>query len=255
MRDQHEERSGVLGVIPARGGSQHVPNKSTQLVADRPAIAYSIDECRQSETIDRYAVSTEDPRIAAAARSLGAPVVDRPEHLSTPTARLDGVLHHAVEAVERQDGFQPRFVVMLYGSVVVRPVGFVDECVRLLVESGADSVRSVAPVHDHHPAWMVRIEHEGRIEPFMEMNTYRRQDLPPLYVYTGACVCMTVEALFNPDADRADNFYYFGQDQRAAVHEPDDCVEIHEWRDIAWGEFLIRQRARRRSERSQRRPA
>ena len=255
MHRQRKASGGsVLAVIPARGGSQHVPGKCTQPVAGRPAIAYSIDECRRSETIDRYVVSTEDPRIATVARALGAPVIDRPPFLATPTARLDGVLQHAVDEVLRQRDFLPHVIVMLYSSVVIRPGGFVDECVRLLLESGADSVRSVAPVHDHHPAWMTRID-RGRLVPFMDMNVYRRQDLPPLYVYTGACVCMTHEALFNPDADRRDNFYYFGRDQRAAVHEPDACVEIHEWRDIAWAEFLLAEQARRDAVRSRRRPA
>jgi len=254
MATRHNPSRGVLAVIPARGGSQHVPRKSIQPVAGRPAIAYTIDECRQSETIDRYVLSTEDAPIAAVARSLGAPVVDRPAHLSTPTARLDGVLQHAAEDVERQSGFRAQAVVMLYSSVVVRPPGFVDECVRLLLESGADSVRSVAPVYEHHPGWMVRVE-QGRIVPFMEMNAYRRQDLPSLFLYTGACVCMTHDALFNPDADRSDNFYYFGRDQRAAVHEPDQCVEIHEWGDVAWAEFILSRRARGPAGAAQRRPA
>lgn len=246
MGARRRKHRGVLAVVPARGGSQHVPNKSTQAIAGRPAVAYTIDECVRSETIDRYVVSTEDGRIAAVARSFDAPVIDRPPELATPTARLDGVLQHAVDEVERQSGWRPGYVVMLYSSVVLRPAGFVDECVRLLVTSGADSVRSVAPVDDHHPAWMVRVE-QGRLVPFMEMNAYRRQDLPPLFLYTGACVCMTYEALFNPDADRGDNFYYFGHDQRAAVHEPEQCVEIHEWRDVAWAEFLLAERQRRQS--------
>ena len=244
----------VLAVIPARGGSQHVPRKSTQMVAGRPAVAYAIEECERSETIDRYVVSTEDARIATVARSLGAPVIDRPARLATPTARLDGVLQHAVDDVQRQSDFLPHVVVMLYSSVVVRPKGFVDECVRLLLESGADSVRSVAPVYEHHPAWMARIE-QGQLVPFMDMGVYRRQDLPPLFVYTGACVCMTYRALFNPDADRTDNFYYFGRDQRAAVHEPDECVEIHEWRDIAWAEFVLAGKARQEASRSRRKLA
>ena len=84
-----------------------MPNKSIQLVAGRPAIAYTIDAARGAGTVDRCVVSTEDARIAEVACSLGAPVVRRPAELSTETARLDGVLQHAVVQVEEQHGFIP----------------------------------------------------------------------------------------------------------------------------------------------------
>jgi len=232
------ENKNVLAVICARGGSQHVPNKSIQPVAGQPAIAYTIREAERARTVDRYVVSTEDSEIAAAAESLGAPVIRRPEVLSTPTARLDGVLQDALEQIETADGYRPDVVVMLYGSVPIRPPGFIDRCVETLVSTGADSVRSVMPVGEHHPAWMVRLDGD-RIRAYEDTNVYRRQDLPPLYLYTGACVCMTTRVLTDAEADRNDNFYYLGTDQRAVVHEPDECVEIHNPRDIEWAEFLL----------------
>jgi CMP-N,N'-diacetyllegionaminic acid synthase len=229
----------VLAVIPARGGSQQVPNKSIQPVAGRPAITYTIDEARSARLVDRFVVSTEDRRIARTAQSLAAPVLARPPELSSETARLDGVLEHAVRTLQDRDGFRPDVVVMLYGSVPIRPPGFVDQCIERLVKTGADSVRSVAPVGEHHPAWMVRLDGD-RLAPYEpEANVYRRQDLPPLYLFTGACVCMRTDVLMNPDADRSNHFYYLGSDQRAAVHAPEACVEIHDFQDLLWAEFLL----------------
>ena len=75
----------ILYVIPARGGSKGIPGKNIKLLAGRPLIAYSIDVAKQ--LADDYAdicVSTDDPKIADAARAEGIDVPFlRPAELAT----------------------------------------------------------------------------------------------------------------------------------------------------------------------------
>ena len=48
----------------------------------------------------------------------------------------------------------PFAVVMLYGNVLVRRGRMIDRCVEMLVQTGCDSVRTIAPVGKMHPYWM-----------------------------------------------------------------------------------------------------
>lgn len=225
-------------IIAARGGAQQVELKNIAPVLGRPALAYTLDHARQARSLRRIIVSTEDPRIATVAREEGAEVLDRPAELSQATSRLDHVLRHAVQSLVARR--PPDAVVLLYGAVPIRPVGIIDRSIETLATTGADSVRSVCRAVEHHPLWSVRLDPEKRIiEHLGKLTIYRRQELPPACYYSGACLAVRTSTLMNADPADTDPFAWLGKDQRGETHEPDECVEIHEPRDLEWAEFLL----------------
>ncbi|MCA9285793.1 MAG: NTP transferase domain-containing protein, partial [Phycisphaerales bacterium] len=139
--------STVLAVVIGRAGSKGLPGKNARVVAGRPMVCHSIEDALQAESVDRVVVSTDGDAIAAAARGMGVEVVRRPAELAHDTATVDSAVRHAVEAL---DDPAP-LIVVLYANVPVRPPGLIDRAVRLLRDSGADSVQSYASVGKHHP--------------------------------------------------------------------------------------------------------
>ena len=73
----------VVALIPARGGSKAIPRKNVAPLGGRPLLAWSVDAARESRAVTRTVVSTDDEEIAAAARGLGAEVLDRPVRCAT----------------------------------------------------------------------------------------------------------------------------------------------------------------------------
>ena len=55
----------VLAIIPARGGSKSIPRKNIRNFMGWPLIAWSIAAAKQSESVTRIIVSTDDEEIAA----------------------------------------------------------------------------------------------------------------------------------------------------------------------------------------------
>ena len=90
----------ILGVIPARGGSNCVPRKNVRLLCGKPLIAWSIEAADASSLLDRYVVSTKDSKIAEIAINYGAQVMDRPQELATDEADTLPVLLHVLEQIE-----------------------------------------------------------------------------------------------------------------------------------------------------------
>lgn len=87
-----------LAVIPARGGSKRIPGKNIKPFAGKPMIAWSIEAARESGLFERILVSTDDERIAALARTLGAEVpFMRPAVLSDDHTPTVPVVAHAIE--------------------------------------------------------------------------------------------------------------------------------------------------------------
>ena len=106
--------SRVLAVIPARGGSKGLPGKNTRPFAGLPLIAHSILCAKQSRAVRRTIVSTDSPRIAAAARRFGAetPFL-RPKSLARDETPLWPVLRHALAAAEAEEGRRYDYLVLL----------------------------------------------------------------------------------------------------------------------------------------------
>ena len=125
---------GVLGITPARGGSQGIPRKNIQPLCGKPLIAWTIEAAQAARRLDRYAVSTEDAEIAKAARRAGAEVIERPSALATHEATTLSVLQHALTQVPADT------VVLLQATSPIRETGLIDRCIERFFESGADSL-------------------------------------------------------------------------------------------------------------------
>ncbi|MBN1202554.1 MAG: NTP transferase domain-containing protein, partial [Anaerolineae bacterium] len=169
----------VLAVVPARGGSKGIPRKNVRLMAGKPLIAYVLLALQAAETVDRVVVSTDDEEIRAVAARYGAEVIQRPAELAGDRVTLDPVIYHAVEQVEA-GGWCPDVVLTIQPtSPLLRP-DTIDRAVRLLVESGAETVLSV--VNDTHLAWTLDADGQGL--PLYEARV-NRQQLPRRLRETG----------------------------------------------------------------------
>ena len=201
-------RTEVLAVIPARGGSKGIPHKNIRDFAGYPLIAYSIVAGLQAETVTRVIVSTDDEKIAAVARQWGAetPFLRPAEFAQDQTTDLP-VFQHALKWLAENEGYRPDVVVQLRPTSPVRPVGLVDEAVRmLLARPEADSVRGVVPAGQNpHKMWRIDpgsgqmknlLDVPGLLEPY----NAPRQALPPVYWQTGHIDVIRPRAILEMDS-------------------------------------------------------
>jgi N-acylneuraminate cytidylyltransferase len=133
----------------------------------------------------------------------------------------------------------PYAVVMLYGNVPIRANGMIDRCIEMLVESGADSVQTVAPVGKFHPYWMFDRSEDGRIRKHVPNDVFRRQELPPLYSPTGAVYVMKTSVLMGSEGDH-DPHEFLGKDRRGLVVDAEDSVDIDTAKDLYVAEAVLR---------------
>jgi CMP-N,N'-diacetyllegionaminic acid synthase len=229
----------ALAVIIARGGSKGLPEKCVRPLCGRPVLAYTIDHAQRAEYVDAVVVSTDSARAVRIARTRRIDVIDRPAELATDTAPVDATIRHALEAYEAEHDYHADVIVLLAGNVPVRAEGIVDRCIEHLLETGADSVRTVSPVGKMHPDWMYRLDDDRMIQ-YRDNVIHRRQDLEPLYVLDGSVYVMTRGALYSPPAHEEDYQAFLGEDRRAVVQRPEDTVDIDTLADFYRAEAMIR---------------
>ena len=192
----------ILALIPARGGSKGIPRKNLRDFAGAPLIAYSIAAALRSELITRVIVSTDDGEIAEVARAWGAetPFL-RPDIYAQDNTTDLPVFEHALEWLRENEAYRPEIVVQLRPTSPVRPLGLIDQAIRLLLaDPDADCVRGVVP-SGQNPHKMWKIAADGSLEPLLrvpglaEPYNAPRQSLPPTYWQTGHIDVIRAEAI------------------------------------------------------------
>lgn len=229
----------VLGVIPARGRSKGVPRKNLVRVGGQPLIAYTCEAARRSRALSRVVLSTDDEEIAEVGRQHGieAPF-RRPADLAQDDTPMLSVLQHAVRALDEGGSSRADIVVLLQPTSPLRRAEHIDEAVRLLGESGADSVVSVVEVpHQYNPVSVLCLE-DGRLRPFTAGPTItRRQDKPRVYARNGPAVLAV-----RPPVLLEQNSLY-GADSRPLVMSLEDSLDIDSAWDLEVLEFLLARRS------------
>jgi len=231
----------VLGVILARAGSKGLPDKCVRALLGRAVIEYTFDHVSASRRLSGAVLTTDSEPLKVLARRRGIEVINRPPELASDIAGVDAAARHAVARWESGHGRSVDAVVLLYGNIPVRAHGLIDRAVEHLASTGADSVRSVAPVTKQHPDWVHRLDGDRMVQ-YHSNSIHRRQDLEPLYYHDGAAVAVTRAALFGALASPGDHQAFLGCDRRALLQRPEDAVDIDEPLDLLVAETLLRAR-------------
>lgn len=231
-------KNRILGIIPARGGSKSVPKKNTRLLLGKPLIAYTIEVALKSKLVDRVIVSSDDEDTVEIAKKYGAEVpFIRPRELALDTTPMVLVLQHAVGFLEERENINLDYVLLLQPTAPLRLVEDIDNALKKLMETGADSVISVSQVDNVHPILMKRIEND-LILPYCieEKEGTRRQDYsPPAYMRNGAIYAVKRDILMNNDS-------VWGKISRPYIMPPERSVCIDSELDFKLVEILLEER-------------
>ena len=241
MRElQGVDRSLVLALIPARGGSKSVPRKNVRQLAGHPLVAFSIAAALDARGVGRVLVSTDDEEIARIARAYGAEVPFlRPGELAGDETLDLPVVVHALEWLRENEGFQPEIIVQLRPTSPLRPKDLVDRGIEVLASNpDGDSARAVIPA-GQNPFKMWRPADGGRIVPLLldgyhEPYNMPRQRLPAVLWQTGHLDVIRLETILRKRSLTGERVYPIPVD-------PDCAVDIDRARDFERAEDLLRE--------------
>jgi CMP-N,N'-diacetyllegionaminic acid synthase len=225
----------ILAVIPARGGSQGIPDKNIKVVGGKPLIAWTILAAKAAKGVDRVILSTDSPKIAETARSFGAetPFL-RPAALAQDdTPGIEPILH-AARWLKDHEAYEPDYLLYLQPTSPFRTAEDIDGAIDLAKEKGAESVISVTPVQ-HHPNWMQVINQEGKLDDYVEGGSLvnARQDMAPVYALNGAIYLTRLQTVLEQKT-------FFVKDTYAYIMPPKRSIDIDTPWDMHLAELIFK---------------
>jgi CMP-N,N'-diacetyllegionaminic acid synthase len=179
----------AVALIPARSGSERVPDKNIRPLAGHPLLAYAIAAARESAIFDRIVCSTDSTKIADVAQRYGADVPFlRPTELATSTSPDIEWIEHALGHLEDHYDL---FAIVRATNPFRGPDVLQRGLQRLLATPEADSIRAVELVKQH-PGRMWVLEGKT-MRPLLEQSHLdvawhagQYQALPEIYVQNSA---------------------------------------------------------------------
>lgn len=240
-----QESRHVLALIPARGGSKGIPRKNIKLLAGKPLIAWMIDAARTASLVTRVIVSTDDEEIADVAKAHGAEVpFMRPKEIAADLSTDVEFLSHALEWLEREEGYIPEIVLRLPPTSPLATSKHIDTGIEtLLADESLDAVRPIVEAPKHPYKFWKIADDKKTLEPFLskeftgfdEPHNLPRQLFPKVYMHTGAMDVMrrrTIQDLKSTSGKRLGFFFM----------TPEDSVNIDAPLDFDLAALLLERR-------------
>ena len=228
-------KSRLLALVTARGGSRRLPKKNLAMLSGKPLIVWSIKAAMESSHVDRVIVSTENDEIAAVAQEAGAEVpFQRPTNLATDSASSTDVVEHALRELEKH-GDRYGFVLLLQPTSPLRNSDHIDQAVALLQSKNADGVIGVTEV-DHPAEWSNTLPDCLSMDGFSGKEFHARsQEFPVRYRVNGAIYLSRVKRLME------EKTFFFPSNVFAYKMNRSVSVDIDTSLDLKLAEILHRE--------------
>jgi len=235
----------ILTLIPARGGSERLPNKNIKIFDDKPMIAHCISKALAMSEVDSVVVSTDSPKIAEVATHFGAQV---PFLRDAALAQKDTPFVLVVkDAIERLQAYKLYdYILLLQANSPLTEIEDMQAVVHKVVDKDLDVVFTVTQA-SHPPQWSLRVK-DGRPSFAFWQDDDRKldrsQDQEVLYRSTGAAMTFNI-AYFLQNMDTL-RLCFGARNQRTEVviTDPLSAVDIDTKLDYLLATTILSDRSR-----------
>lgn len=208
------DKSKILVIIPARGGSKGIPGKNIKELVGKPLIYYSIDIAR-SLTIDKnICVSTDDNKIIEIVENYNLKVpFKRPNELATDESTTNSVILHAINFYESKGIFYD-IIVLLQPTSPLRTILQVNEAMKIY-NNNLDMVVSVKK--SNTASVLCNENNKGFLVPTFNKSGKGRQFFDSYFEYNGAIYIINVNSLKDKGIQGFEKIKKYEMDELSSV--------------------------------------
>ena len=134
-------------IILARGNSKGIINKNIINFCGKPLLAWTIEQCKNTEKVSDVWVSSDDDDILNIAKKYGAKIIKRPNEISKDASTSESAWQHAIDYLHNNDVL----VDIVLGPQVTSPlreVSDINNAITSFINGNYDSMFSASIADD-----------------------------------------------------------------------------------------------------------
>lgn len=187
----------VLGLVPARGGSQRIEDKNLAEVGGVTLVRRALETISTADRVAAVALSSDDSRILGQADGLDEVIpVRRPPELSTAESSSHSAVIHALEETRRLTGLRFDAVALVQCTSPFTLPGDIDGAIALMERTGAGSVFTVCELdHAYHPEKVRALEGDRLVGYQDDVAPRAAHDVQALWINNGSVYVSRLETL------------------------------------------------------------
>lgn len=167
----------ICSLILGRKGSVGFPSKNLFVIKGKPLAWYPMNAALQTPEIDRYFISTDDPKLKDLGIELGYSVIDRPAHLASAEALGEDAYLHGYQEIEKIVGEKPELLVLLFCNAPTILPRQISEGIQMLrSDPSADSAVTVSRFNMYSPTRARKISDDGTLQPYIAFESHPQND-------------------------------------------------------------------------------
>ena len=223
----------MLAIIPARGGSKGLTRKNIRSLGGKPLILWTIEEAKNSKSLNHIVLSTDDEEIAQICKHTGIDIpFMRPSELAQDDSLAIDNYIYTVDRLNEEFNYNYNEFVVLLPTTPLRKSFDIEGAISVFNEKDSDSVISVTCLH--FPAdWIFRLSKDGTMNSLIKENLImNRQDHERYFIPNGGVYVLRNELLKK-------NRSYFSQKTYPFKMPYERSVDIDTEFDFKLAEYLI----------------
>ena len=174
----------VLCTICVRGGSKGVKNKNIKHINNKPLVAYTIEQAKQSKLFEHIVVSTDSDEISTIVQEYGAEVFfKRSSEMASDTAGKLDVIRDAFVRSENYYNEEFDYLIDLDATAPLRDVSDIINSFKQFLDNHNDNLITAMPSRRSPYFNIVEVDKDGKVflSKKLKNNIARRQDSPKCY--------------------------------------------------------------------------
>jgi len=223
----------IAALLTGRGNNT-MKDKNVLPVNGHPLLYWPAMAAKSCDLISDFYVSSDCPKILAAASECGYKKIERPPELALPTAQHVDAIIHALK-VMKEDGCDPDILVVLLANSAIVKKEWIERSIRFILED--PQVSAACPVEkdqDHHPFRAKRLREDGCLDTFFDFTGQKistnRQDLCDcFYLCHNFWTLNLAKSLHSPLPGQPPWSFMGNNIKPIEVH---DCFDVHDEDDI-----------------------
>ena len=234
------EKTKIIAVITARGGSKGLPGKNIIDLGGKPMLAYTVLAGIESKLVDTVVVTTDDEKIKEIAIEYGAevPFLRSKKNSSDKATDLD-LMNEVIHKLISTENFVDEFIIHLRPTTPFRrPDTIIEAMKRIMGDKNSTSLRSGHLCSESPMKWFMKGD-QGYFKPLdttlsSEDINKPRHDFPDVFIPNGYVDVLKSEYILENNSLHGD---------RMIVFETEKITEIDTQDDIEYLDYELKAKA------------